>query len=156
MLDAAPQTTRYVIAPSADAGTALRLVAVVSMFALFSAAAVYATLARAAYVPSMRMFRDMLLDDYAASVAELQAFVEDAVERAPARAREPFTTLSPEPLSSGSAEYIAPVAGALAGARDAATAALAAGERWLTRASLRAYSTGNTIRASRAPPGRRI
>jgi hypothetical protein len=151
--DASP--TRYVIAPAATASGVLGCLFAVALFALFSAAVVYATFARAAYAPSARMFRDILLDDHAAAVAELEDFIADAVEGAPRAAREPFATLSPATLSPAPA---APadglLDGLLDGARATAARALAAAERLLARASFRAYATGNTIRATRAPPAR--
>ena len=138
---------RYIIVPIADTSMLLKFVFVFALFFVFSTSVIYASIADIAYVPSMKIFQDILFDDYSDSVAALEEFIIETIERAPTRAEpETFETLS-------GSEMLPPpsmVETAISGITSRATAALKSAEAWIAQASLKAYSSGNTIRATRS------
>jgi hypothetical protein len=126
----------------------LKFVFVFTLFFIFSTSVIYASIADIAYVPSLKIFQDILFDDYADSVAALEEFIIETAERAPSRGKpapETFETLSGSALPPPSMANTI-----MSGITSRATAAGKAAEAWIARTSLTAYSSGNTIRATRS------
>ena len=138
---------RYIIVPSTDTSMVLKFVFVFALFFIFATSVVYASIADIAYVPSLKIFQDIFFDDYSDSVAALEEFIVETMERAPprvARAPETFETLSGQKISPSMVETV------VDGITARATSAVRSAEEWLTKASLTAYSSGNTLRATRS------
>jgi hypothetical protein len=138
---------RYIIVPSADTPMLMKFVFVFAIFFIFSTSVVYASIADIAYVPSLKIFQDIFFDDYGESVAALEEFIIETVERAPQshkKGLETFETrVEPEPSSSI-------VDTVISGLTSRAASAIKSAEAWLAQKSLQAYSSGNTIRATRS------